>query len=78
MDGRRRGVHEDFEGGTDGAGDTDRLAGRGARAGGEDMAREWLAVGERRHAEIELSRTTIHRRAAAIKRELAATEPEGA
>ena len=44
----------------------------------EDMARQWLAVGERRHAEIELSRTTIHRRAAAIKRELAATEPAGA
>jgi hypothetical protein len=44
----------------------------------EDMARQWLAGGERRHAEIELSRTTIHRRAAAIKRELAATEPAGA
>ena len=44
----------------------------------EDMARQWLAVGERRHAEIELSRTTIHRRAAAIKRELAAAEAAGA
>ena len=43
----------------------------------EDMARQWLAVGERRHAEIELSRTTIHRRAAAIKRELAATDAAG-
>jgi len=42
------------------------------------MARQWLAVGERRHAEIELSRTTIHRRAAAIKRDLAATESAGA
>jgi hypothetical protein len=40
----------------------------------EDRARQWLAVGERRHAELELSRTAIHRRAAAIKRELAATE----
>lgn len=43
----------------------------------EDMARQWLAVGERRHAEIELSRTAIHRRAAAIKRELTATDAAG-
>lgn len=43
----------------------------------EDLARQWIAVGERRHAELELSRTEIHRRAAAIKRELAAAETAG-
>ena len=43
----------------------------------EDLARQWIAVGERRHAQLELSRTEIHRRAAAIKRELAAAETAG-
>ena len=44
----------------------------------EEQARTWIAVGERRRAELELSRTTIHRRAAALKRELAtAAEPTG-